>query len=70
VPLFPYLLGVPQSLVASIIATASMFFVIGSAKSNWSTTSWWRSGFATLMIGAIAASLAYFTGGLLKSLFG
>ena len=69
VPLFPYLLGVPQSLVVSIIATASVFFAIGSAKSKWSTTSWWRSGFTTLMIGAIAASLAYFTGGLLKSLF-
>ncbi len=68
VPLVPYLLGVSESLVLSSIMTASVFFAIGSVKSKWSTTPWWRSGFTTLMVGGIAASLAYVTGVLLKSL--
>jgi VIT1/CCC1 family predicted Fe2+/Mn2+ transporter len=70
VPLLPYLLGFPQSLMMSIIMTATVFFAIGSAKSKWSTTSWWQSGLTTFLVGAIAASLAYTTGLLLKTLLG
>src|SRR6185295_2262661 len=70
VPLLPYLLGFPQSLMMSIIMTATVFFAIGSAKSKWSTTSWWQSGLTTLLVGTIAASLAYTTGLLLKTLLG
>jgi hypothetical protein len=54
----------------SIIMTATVFFAIGSAKSKWSTTSWWQSGLTTFLVGAIAASLAYTTGLLLKTLLG
>lgn len=68
VPLLPYLLGASQSLAMSMVMTAIVFFAIGSAKSKWSTTSWWRSGLTTFLVGAIAASLAYATGLLLKSL--
>ena len=68
VPLVPYLLGASESLVLSSMMTASVFFAIGSAKSKWSTTSWWRSGLTTLLVGAIAATLAYATGVLLKGL--
>ena len=67
VPLFPYLLGMSQSLTLSIAMTATVFFAIGSAKSKWSITSWWRSGVTTLVVGAIAAALAYGIGVLLKS---
>lgn len=70
VPLLPYLLGVPQSLPVSMIMTATVFFAIGSAKSRWSTTSWLQSGLTTLLVGAVAASLAYTTGMLLKTLLG
>ena len=68
VPLVPYLLGASESLVLSSIMTASVFFAIGSVKSKWSTTSWWRSGLTTLLVGAIAAALAYVTGVMLKGL--
>ena len=68
VPLVPYLLGASESLALSSIMTASVFFVIGSIKSKWSTTSWWRSGLTTLLVGAIAAVLAYVTGVMLKGL--
>ena len=68
VPLVPYLLRASQSLVLSSIMTASVFFAIGSVKSKWSTSSWWRSGLTTLLVGAIAAALAYVTGLMLKGL--
>ncbi|HYK22404.1 MAG TPA: VIT1/CCC1 transporter family protein [Pyrinomonadaceae bacterium] len=68
VPLLPYLAGARQSLEASIIMTGTVFFAIGSAKSKWSTSSWWLSGFTTLTVGTIAATLAYATGVLLTIL--
>jgi len=70
VPLLPYVLGVRQSLSLSMIMTGTVFFAIGSAKSKWSTSSWWQSGLTTFLVGAIAASLAYGTGVLLKALLG
>jgi VIT1/CCC1 family predicted Fe2+/Mn2+ transporter len=70
VPLLPFLWGARQSLELSIVMTGIVFFAIGSAKSKWSTSSWWQSGLTTLLVGAIAASLAYATGLLLKNLVG
>ena len=67
VPLLPYLFN-EHSLTLSVTLTGVVFFVIGSVKSRWSTSSWWHSGFTTLTVGAIAASLAYFTGVIIKSL--
>jgi len=69
-PLGPYLFGSKHSLTLSVLLTAIVFFVIGSVKSRWSTSSWWRSGFTTLMVGAVAASLAYVTGVIIKRLLG
>lgn len=67
-PLAPYLFGTEHSLRLAVLLTGIVFFVIGSVKSRWSTSSWWRSGFTTLAVGAIAASLAYFTGVVIKQL--
>lgn len=68
VPLVPFLLGVDHAVGLSVAATAAVFFVIGSIKSRWSTSSWWRSGFSTLMVGSVAAGLAYGVGVALQSL--
>jgi VIT1/CCC1 family predicted Fe2+/Mn2+ transporter len=68
VPLFPYLLKVVYPFEVSTIMTGVVFFIIGSAKSKWSTASWWSSGLATLLVGAIAAALAYGAGVFLKNL--
>jgi VIT1/CCC1 family predicted Fe2+/Mn2+ transporter len=62
VPLAPYVLGMQNPLPLSIILTGIVFFVIGSAKSHWSTSSWWSSGLSTLLVGAVAATLSYITG--------
>lgn len=70
VPLLPYLFGSVYSFTLAVALTGAVFFAIGSIKSRWSTSSWWHSGFTTLLVGTIAASLAYVTGVLLRRLFG
>ena len=67
-PLLPFLLGMKSAIVFSTFLTGAVFFLIGSVKSRWSSASWWRSGFSTLLVGGIAAALAYVVGVLLKSL--
>ena len=67
-PLLPYLMG--GGLFISTVVTGLTFFAIGSVKSRWSLTSWWRSGLETLAIGMSAAGLAYAVGYALKASFG
>lgn len=68
VPLLPYAAGAPASLSVSLISTGVVFFGIGSLKSRWSMSPWWRSGLETLTIGLSAAALAFAVGYLLRSL--
>lgn len=68
VPLLPYLFGTEHSFALSVTLTGIVFAMIGSIKSRWSTTSWWHSGLTTLLVGAIAASLAYVAGVVVKRL--
>jgi VIT1/CCC1 family predicted Fe2+/Mn2+ transporter len=70
IPLLPYLSGTTNSLFVSVALTGIVFFAIGSIKSRWSTSSWWYSGFITLLVGGIAASLAYAVGIVLGRLGG
>ncbi len=67
-PLFPYLFGIDHSLTTSLLLTAAVFVVIGSIKSRWSTSSWWHSGLTTLLVGVVAAALAYLAGVISKIL--
>ncbi len=67
-PLIPFLLGVQSALRLSIILTGAVFLTIGSIKSRWSTVLWWRSALSTLLVGGIAAGLAYLVGLLLKNI--
>lgn len=69
IPLLPYLFKFTDAFMLSLIATGATFFAIGSVKSRWSTGSWLRSGTLTLLVGAIAAGLAY-TAGLILGGFG
>ncbi|HAT6955630.1 TPA: hypothetical protein JAN72_02425 [Legionella pneumophila] len=59
IPLIPYVLVMSNPFIWSCFFTAITFFVIGSIKSHWSTKSWLYSGFETLAIGAVTASLSY-----------
>lgn len=67
VPLLPFIFRVPHAFPLATALTAAVFFAIGSIKSRWSTTSWWRSGLETLIVGGVAAALAYAAGVLLKA---
>jgi VIT1/CCC1 family predicted Fe2+/Mn2+ transporter len=60
IPLLPYLLG--GSFWWSAIATVLAFFAIGSVKSRWSLRSPLASGLETVLIGSVAAGLAYIAG--------
>ena len=64
VPLVPFVLGMPNAFTISTVATLVTFFLIGAAKSRWSLSKWWWSGGETLLIGALAASIAYGVGSL------
>lgn len=67
-PLIPFLLGAKEAFWFSTILTGAVFFAIGSVKSKWSTSPWWRSGLETLGVGSAAAGLAYAVGALLRDL--
>jgi len=68
VPLLPYLVGLPAPEGPSAIMTAATFFGIGSLRSRWSPKPWWQAGLETLLIGMLAASVAYVIGYWLKGL--
>ncbi|HEX5966593.1 MAG TPA: VIT1/CCC1 transporter family protein [Pyrinomonadaceae bacterium] len=70
IPLLPYLFSITDSLFVSVALTGIVFFAIGSIKSRWSTSSWWYSGLITLLVGGIAAALAYAVGVVLGRLEG
>lgn len=67
-PLIPFLFGASNAFMLATVFTGAVFFIIGSVKSLWSTTSWWRSGLTTLIVGSLAAALAYGVGVLLRGL--
>jgi VIT1/CCC1 family predicted Fe2+/Mn2+ transporter len=66
VPLVPFLFDSGRPVILSVVLTAGVFFVIGSVRSKWSTSSWWFSGLSTLLVGTAAAGLAYVIGALLR----
>jgi len=68
VPVLPFLFDTEYALTLSFVFTGIVFIAIGSIKSRWSTSSWWRSGLTTLLVGAIAAALAYAVGVVSKGL--
>ncbi|PJI92081.1 VIT1/CCC1 family predicted Fe2+/Mn2+ transporter [Yoonia maricola] len=61
-PLLPYLIGLTPAFSWSIGIAGLTFFAIGAIKSRWSLALWWRSGLETLLIGGVAAGLAFVVG--------
>jgi len=67
VPLLPFLIGLDGAFAVSAGLTGVVFFAIGALKARWSLTPWWRSGLETLVIGGVAASIAYVVGTLFEA---
>lgn len=68
VPLLPFVFGAPDSIWASTLMTGVTFFSIGSMRSHWSPSPWWRAGLETFAIGITAAAMAYLVGLVLGGL--
>ena len=74
VPLLPYAvdaafegaIGDPFGLSAAMTALA--FGLVGAAKSRFIATAWWRSSLETLLVGGVAAALAFAAGVFLSGL--
>jgi len=67
IPLAPYVIGADEAFRLAVVLTLVVFFLVGAAKSRFSSISWWRSGLETLAIGAAAAFMAYAVGMLLRA---
>lgn len=74
IPLFAYsfrgVLGISEkaTFVFTCISTLLALFIVGAVKSKFSLRAWYFSGIQTMLIGGLAASIAYFVGFFLKSL--
>ena len=69
-PFFSSTLQIQQKFFASACVAGIMFFLIGMLKSYVFDKPLILSGFRTLLIGGIAAGLAFYTGYLLREVFG
>lgn len=74
-PLLPYFLfaigaPIPQSKAfhLSIFCTAVTLFVVGSLRTHFSKTPWWRGGLQMLGVGAIASGAAYLFGHVIEQM--
>jgi VIT1/CCC1 family predicted Fe2+/Mn2+ transporter len=70
-PLLPHIvLSGGAAVIASVVATLTVLFAIGVAKSRWTHRTWIASGLEILVIGALAGVVGYFFGSLLPTLLG
>lgn len=68
IPLLPFMTISDDPFFYSCFGAAGSFFILGALKSKWSLKNKFMSGLETLVIGSIAASVAFFIGDFLKSL--
>lgn len=67
VPLLPFVADSDSSFLQASALTGVVFIMVGSVKARWSSVAWWRSGIESLLIGGIAATLAYVVGLLFRN---
>jgi len=68
VPLIPYVMNSSHAFLFASAATSLTFLMIGALKSRWSVKRWWRSAVETIVVGGLAAAVAYATGAGLRGL--
>ena len=73
-PLIPYILTLfipslaPIAFKLSIIFSAAILFIAGSARTTFTGRTWYVSGFEMLLIGGAAAAVAYYIGYFVSSI--
>lgn len=72
VPLVPYLIidAGESVFTLAIIFTAATLFVVGALRSRFTGRNWFVAGLEMLVVGGIAASIAYFVGDIASRLVG
>jgi VIT1/CCC1 family predicted Fe2+/Mn2+ transporter len=66
VPLLPYVLVAPERRFGvAVAATLVTLFVVGALRSAVTLLHWFKAGLEMLLVGALAASVAYGVGYLL-----
>lgn len=72
VPLMAYVLPVEPALrfPVTVVATLSVLFIVGAGRAVASRLTWWRAGLEMLVVGGLAAAVAYGVGVLGSSLLG
>jgi VIT1/CCC1 family predicted Fe2+/Mn2+ transporter len=71
VPLLSYVVVVGgDPFRMAVLLTLATLFVVGAARSLVTDVSWWRAGLEMLVVGAVAAAVAYGVGGFVEGLTG
>jgi VIT1/CCC1 family predicted Fe2+/Mn2+ transporter len=65
-PLLPYVAGLRPLFDLSVLATAIAFFLVGASRTLVTHRSWYRSGAEMLVVGMLAAGVAYGAGAALS----
>ncbi|MEZ6122484.1 MAG: VIT1/CCC1 transporter family protein [Planctomycetaceae bacterium] len=58
--------SIPRPFLVSTVLTAGAFFVVGAIKSRFVSERWYWSGLETLIVGSMAAGIAWLIGYLLR----
>lgn len=71
-PILPFILNRAfllnlNEILISVIATGSILFLIGSARTFLTGGTWWKNGLELLTIGMLAAGVAYLLGDVARS---
>lgn len=62
------ILSTHEMFVYSTMITVVFLFILGASKSNFSSVSWFVSGFETMCIGSVCAAFAYGVGRIISLL--
>jgi VIT1/CCC1 family predicted Fe2+/Mn2+ transporter len=69
IPLVPYVFGVKENVFNyAILATSIALFTVGSLRARVTGMNWVKAGMEMLLVGALAAGVAYFIGRALSYL--
>jgi vacuolar iron transporter family protein len=65
-PLIPYFVNAESPFIWASVMTGGVFFLIGSIRSIWSVSIWWKEGLFTFLVGATASVLSFGVGRLFR----